>query len=139
MRQRMVIDASATLAWLFEEGAIGKQIGAILADADRVAPSLWQLEVVNAILVKERRKLLTVERGIQLLELLEDWGVEIIAQPPARALKQLAARARPHQLTAYDAVYLETAIGQGLPLFTRDANLRSAALRVGVPLISETR
>ena|ERR1022692_1311659 len=136
MPQRIVIDASVTLAWLFDENAAAARIEAVLSGADLVAPWLWRLEVVNVILVKERRNLLTVARGTQLLELLEDWAVEAVSEPVSRSLTGLAAVARPHQLTAYDAVYLDLAVSLGLPLFTRDNNLRDAATRIGVPLVT---
>jgi predicted nucleic acid-binding protein len=65
--------------------------------------------------------------------------VEIVAEPPVRSLTGLAAVARPHQLTAYDAAYLDLAVSLALPLFTRDQNLRTAAARVGVQLIQEAK
>lgn len=139
MTRRFVIDSSVTLAWLFDEDASANRIERVLSEADLVAPWLWRLEVVNVILVKERRKLLAAARGTQLLELLEDLAVEVVAEPPSRSLTGLAAAARPHQLTAYDAIYLDLAMREGLPLFTRDNNLRDAATRVGVPLVSAGR
>jgi|688.fasta_scaffold917998_2 predicted nucleic acid-binding protein len=49
-----------------------------------------------------------------------------------RSLVGLAQTARPYQLTAYDAVYLDLAIGLGLPPLTDDSALRRAAQSVGV-------
>ena len=43
--------------------------------------------------------------------------------------------AREHELTAYDAAYLELAMRLGLPLATGDRKLRTAARRVGVGLL----
>jgi predicted nucleic acid-binding protein len=139
MPSRIVIDSSVTLAWLFDEDKSANRIEPVLAGSDLVAPWLWRLEVVNVILVRERRKLLTAASGTQLLELLEDLDVEIVGEPTSRSLTALAATARPHQLTAYDAVYLELAISQGVPLFTRDNNLRDAASRLGVALVAASR
>jgi predicted nucleic acid-binding protein len=138
VRRRFVIDASVTLAWLFDEDSSANRIGAILDGAELVAPWLWRLEVVNVILVRERRKLLSIARGAQLLELLEDWAVEMMGEPPSRSLTGLAAAARPHQLSAYDAIYLDVAMSQGLPLFTGDNNLRNTAVRIGLPLVTST-
>lgn len=133
--RRFIIDSSVTLAWLFDEDHSTGRIEAVLKDAELVAPSLWRLEIVNVILVKQRRKLLTVAQGTHLLEVLEDWTVEVLAEPPTRSLTGLAALAQPHQLSAYDAVYLDLALSLGLPLFTRDNNLEAAAMRIGLPLI----
>jgi predicted nucleic acid-binding protein len=45
------------------------------------------------------------------------------------------ASARAFQLTAYDAVYLELARREGLPLATLDKGLRAAAKKAGVALL----
>lgn len=132
----LVVDASATLAWLFGE----EQANAVesrLGDAALVAPSLWRLEVVNAILIKERRKDITPAQGVRFLQILEAMAIDIVSDPPGRSLEQLALFARPHQLTAYDAVYLELATALGLPLWTYDRNLQQAAKRLGVELFAE--
>lgn len=80
---------------------------------------------------------MTVAQGAHLLELLEDWNVEVIGEPPSKSLVALASTARPHQLSAYDAVYLDLAVSLGLPLFTHDSSLRTAAERIGVELIPD--
>lgn len=41
--------------------------------------------------------------------------------------------ARQEGLTGYDAAYLELAMREGLPIATRDQQLREAAAREGVP------
>jgi predicted nucleic acid-binding protein len=43
--------------------------------------------------------------------------------------------ARSFQLTAYDAVYLDLARREGLPLATLDKGLRAAAVKAGVALL----
>jgi predicted nucleic acid-binding protein len=40
--------------------------------------------------------------------------------------------ARTHNLSAYDAAYLELAVRRGLPLATLDDKLKTAATRIGV-------
>ncbi len=45
------------------------------------------------------------------------------------------ASARAFQLMAYDAVYLELARREGLPLATLDKGLRAAAKKAGVALL----
>ncbi|MCA8953155.1 MAG: type II toxin-antitoxin system VapC family toxin [Planctomycetes bacterium] len=47
----------------------------------------------------------------------------------------MANFARPHQLTSYDALYLELAIGVGKPLCTLDHGMQDAARRLGVELV----
>jgi len=44
--------------------------------------------------------------------------------------------ARAHNLSAYDAAYLELAMRRGLPIATLDDKLKAAAAAVGVSLFS---
>lgn len=132
---RCLIDASVTLAWLFDESGRGAALDRQLKPLQLVAPWLWRLEVVNAVVARERRRQITEVQGIRLLSTLECVAVEVVPEPATRTLNGLAQTARPHQLTAYDAVYLDLAISLGLPLLTDDMNLRAAALRIGMELI----
>jgi predicted nucleic acid-binding protein len=50
----------------------------------------------------------------------------------AHAWSDALSLARGHNLTAYDAAYLELAIRRGLPMATIDRKLRTAAEPVGV-------
>jgi predicted nucleic acid-binding protein len=134
---RLVIDASVTLAWLFDEDSAAARIKSVLDRSELVAPWLWRLEVTNAVLVRERRKILTEAQAFRLLQLLNELTIDLMPEPLSRSASGLAQTARPHQLSAYDAVYLDLAIQLGLPLFTRDENLRAAAARAGVPLARE--
>jgi predicted nucleic acid-binding protein len=124
-----------TLAFLFDEGPTQRQVQSILKAADLVAPWLWRLEVTNAVLVRERQKRLSAAEAARLLELLDEITIELIAEPVGRTATNLAQLSRPHQLSTYDAVYLDLALRQDLPLFTVDRNLREAAKRVGARLI----
>lgn len=132
---RLLIDASSTLTWLFNEDGQGPKLAPVLQDHELVAPWLWRLEVVNAALVRERLKIITQAEGMQSLGVLESLDVEVLGEPGHRSLTGLAQTARPHQLSAYDAVYLDFAVSLDLPLLTNDKNLREAAKRVGVELV----
>lgn len=134
-----VLDASATLAWCFNEDGLGARLASLIGGAQPVAPWLWRLEVANAIMVKERRKLISVAEGARLLALLDDLGVEIAGEPASRTVASIAQLARRHQLSSYDAVYLELATTSALPLLTTDAALRDAAGREGVELVPVRR
>lgn len=54
----------------------------------------------------------------------------------ARTFHSVPALARAHQLSSYDASYLELAMRLGLPLATLDKDLAKAATSVGVPLLT---
>ncbi len=87
------------------------------------------------MLVKERRRDISVADGSRFLQIVDALQIDIVGEPGQRSLEALANFARPHQLTSYDALYLELAISLGLPLCTLDRNLQSAARRCGVDLI----
>jgi predicted nucleic acid-binding protein len=109
----------------------------VLDQSELVAPWLWRLEVTNAVLVRERRKVLTESQALRILQLIDELTIELVAEPVARTAAGLAQTARPHQLSSYDAVYLDLAINRGLALYTRDKNLFAAAVRTGVPIVKE--
>ena len=54
----------------------------------------------------------------------------------AQALDAVTEIARPHQLSVYDASYVELARRLALPLATLDQRLGAAATRIGVALFT---
>lgn len=87
------------------------------------------LEVVNGLLVAERKKRITPARVDECLEVIS--ALPLIADVDAESVSVIRL-ARGTGLSAYDASYLELAIRHALPLATRDRALRSAAGRVGI-------
>ena len=134
-----VVDANATVAWLFEEPEHASQLPEDFGEATLVVPWLWRTEVSNVILVTERRQRITEAQGTRYLQILDALDIEVVGEPLQRPLEMLAQFARPHHLTAYDALYLELAVSVGLPLCTFDGGLQDAARRLGVELIVDRR
>lgn len=130
-----VLDASATLAWIFGEADQSQNTDVLMANSELVAPTLWRLEVVNSILSKERQKKITASQGSRYLMILDSLEIDLVNPPANQSLEQLALIARPHQLSSYDAVYLDLAVTLGLPIYSLDVNLQEAAKRVGLKLI----
>ena len=130
-----VIDANVTLAWLFAEDEHRIWMPKDWAEADMVSSWLWRLEVTNAVLVKERRRQITQAQGSRFLQVLESLEIDVVGDRAGRSMEQLALVARPHQLSAYDTVYLDLATTLGLPLCTLYHNLQAAAKRSGVDLV----
>lgn len=131
---RLVIDASVTLACVLNEPRDSDELVELLGNCEPVAPWIWWLEVTNALLVRERRKLMTPAQSERVLALLDGWNVELSHRVEARSLAEIAHFSRPHQLTTYDAAYLEAAVSHALPLCTLDSNLKRAAKAIGVKL-----
>ena len=132
-----VLDASLALAWSFDdeaEPASDLDIGLVSRD-QAIAPSVWAMEVANALVIAERRGRLTRSESTRLATALAALGVEVEPISAQRALSSVLDFARDYELTSYDASYLELAARQGIPLASIDQRLRNAAARAGVELI----
>ncbi len=130
-----VLDGSITLAWFFEDeaDAYAESVEDALASAAAVVPALWPLEVANGLLMGERRKRTTEAKVTQFVALLTTLPISIDDETVARAWRDSLHLARAHNLTVYDAAYLELALRRGLPLASLDDRLKKAAAAVGVP------
>lgn len=132
----IVVDATAAIAWAMHEDDLTDTLTQYFASGRIVAPALWRLEVLNVVLKKERQKFITAQQGDRLLRDLDAIGVDIVDLLSDRSFEQLAQLARPHQLTAYDAIYLDLALATSASLLTLDQNLIDAAGRVGVAIVT---
>lgn len=132
----LVLDASVTLAWAFEDEENGYPDVVLesLAEATACVPIIWPLEVGNALLVAERRGRLNQAATVQFLALLMQLPIVIEPERPERMLGEILSLAREQGLSTYDATYLHLAMRQGFPLATTDEFLRKAATRAGVQL-----
>ncbi|MBI3525824.1 MAG: type II toxin-antitoxin system VapC family toxin [Betaproteobacteria bacterium] len=127
-----VVDCSVSIAWLFDQQADEYTEAALdaLSGAFAVAPRWWNIEVLNVLLTLERRGRLSANKAVELLRHLQRLPVRLREfQGSTFELHALALR---HQLSSYDALYLETALATGLPLATRDKALQQAAIESGV-------
>jgi predicted nucleic acid-binding protein len=129
-----VLDGSIALAWFFEDeaDAYAEAVQDSLAEASALVPSLWALEVANGALVGERRKRTTQAKVTQFLSLLKSLPITTDDETAVRAWQETLQLARTHNLSVYDAAYLELAMRRGLPLATLDEDLEAAAAAVGV-------
>jgi predicted nucleic acid-binding protein len=137
---RFVLDASVALAWFVDNpvAAYAVRVRKSLArDARALVPGLWHLEMANGFAIAERRGILTSANsraGIAAIEQLLVQSIENSAD--FISLRQVLTTARDFQLSAYDAVYLDTARRQRLPIATLDRRLLSAAQQAGVEVYS---
>jgi predicted nucleic acid-binding protein len=138
--KRFVLDASVALAWFLDRptAPFADHIRHLLLRGNRaVVPMLWQLEIANGLITAERRGVLTPSDTVEALQNLDIVIAQAIetSQDPVSMRRALHA-AREFRLTAYDAVYLETALRQDLPLATLDRQLVTAASKAGVEILS---
>lgn len=132
--KEFVLDCSATVPWVFESEAT-KATDALL---DRLAqgarawvPALWHLELAN-VLLGARRKNRIDQAGVeQFLGTLALYDVAVDQDTMANAWAKTLALAESHNLSVYDAAYLELALRRGLPLATLDTALAAAMKKAG--------
>lgn len=133
-----VLDCSVTMAWCFDDEATPYTDGVrdCLTDHQAVVPSIWPLEAGNATIMGERRGRLDRARSSRFFVLLQALPIVVDDETSSRAFSDIVHLARAHNLSAYDAAYLELAIRRGLPLACLDGKLKTAALAAGVVLFS---
>jgi len=132
----LVIDASMALAWIFErenpaEADRANRVLESATETEMIVPPLWHTEVANALLVGERRKIVTEAQVIDFLARLDRLPIGTDDVLPAARRDQVMALARENGLTAYDAIYLDLALRTSASLATFDSKLLSAMRRVG--------
>ena len=89
----------------------------------RSAPSFWPHEVLNALLVGEKRKRISKELARSFLDDLAALPIVLEQFPAGIVFDRIQQLSREHGLTAYDAAYLDLALDSGLPLATLDEDL----------------
>jgi predicted nucleic acid-binding protein len=132
-----VFDASVTMAWCFDDGRTNETDALFrrLATSAAVVPQLWPLEVANVLALAVRKGRLTVAKRAQFIAVLDASPIHVDAETARNAFDRVLPLADAHQLTTYDATYLELAMRSGVPLATLDQQLRAAATAAGVPLL----
>jgi predicted nucleic acid-binding protein len=133
----IVIDASVALAWCFPDETSDYADGVLAALEDRAAmvPAIWSLEIANALLVGERRKRIRQPEVRRFVELLKSLNIVEDGQAFADTVSNILPLALEHDLSAYDAAYLDVAVRHGAPLATLDAALQKAARAAGVKIL----
>lgn len=136
---RFILDASVALSWFVDHP--------VAADAERVRgllskglialiPAIWELEMINGFVKAERRQTLPkdeIDRAFLEMTGLRRTSIQL--DSGLVSLQDTLAIARAHQLTSYDASYIELARRLGLALATLDADLKGAAGKAGVRIV----
>jgi predicted nucleic acid-binding protein len=136
---RFVLDASVALAWVLDNPvpAYASRVEKTLLGGQRgIVPALWHLEVANGLAMAERRRDLgsaDIEHALVLLRAAASRAID--TETNLIAIEEALKTARAYRLTAYDAVYLNLARDQNLPLATLDQALREGANKAGVKLL----
>ena len=129
----LVVDASVVMAWLFddEDEPRADDVLELLEEDGALVPQLWHLETRNTLLVAERRGCVAAGGIKERLDALRGLPIRTDADPDLQSAFDLA---RAHELSFYDAMYLELAKRESADLATLDGPLGRAAVAEGVPL-----
>ena len=123
---KFVLDASVALTWCFpnENAAMAQHVAGLFKRGDTgLAPSFWPHEVLNALLVGEKRKRISRQLVRSFLDDLATLPIVLEQFPATVVFDRIQRLSREHGLTAYDAAYLDLALDSGLPLATLDEAL----------------
>ncbi len=129
-----VLDSSVALAWLLPDET-NERTDAL---ADRLeqesahVPSIWPLEVGNALLTALRRRRINAGAFDRCISVLSALPIETDS---TAGLARVLAIARRFGLTSYDAAYLELAQRRSLPLATLDEKLGQACKALKLPVL----
>ncbi|MEW6375278.1 MAG: type II toxin-antitoxin system VapC family toxin [Thermodesulfobacteriota bacterium] len=134
-----VIDSSIALAWALPDETskeADRFLSRFLVRNIFWVPALWWYEMANALLMAQRRKRLTEAERIRLIELYRKLPIQTDMTLDSDIMGRFHTLAIEYNLSAYDTAYLELAQRRGLGLATVDRQLRSAAQKAGVKVVS---
>jgi predicted nucleic acid-binding protein len=130
----LVVDASITLAWLFDDE--GDSVSELALDltmrSGATAPLIWRIEVANGLRSAMRRRRITIQQRDAWLPVLSKLPVTEDLFTNQLAWSKTLALSDQYALTLYDAAYLELAIRTGLTLASNDKDLNEAGRAVGI-------
>jgi predicted nucleic acid-binding protein len=125
----MVLDSSITLAWVYSDETTDavQQVFDALSQSGAWVIGLWRLEVANVLEMGVRRKRHDAKFRDATLADLAQLPIQVDAETDRQAWGETLRLAARHQLTLYDAAYLELALRRNLPLATLDEDVCHAA------------
>ncbi|HUX40328.1 MAG TPA: type II toxin-antitoxin system VapC family toxin [Rectinemataceae bacterium] len=133
-----VLDASVAGSLFLpdEEAETARSILAGLGNEDvLLVPPLFWYEMANVVSGAVRKGRLDEGPAFRALEMLRRLGLKIDTRQLEEVTPGLVMLARSHELSSYDAAYLELAAREGATLCSHDGALRGAALSMGLELL----
>jgi predicted nucleic acid-binding protein len=132
----LVLDASATLAWLMNrvdkaESQLADEVLRHIQKQAAIVPAVWFPEVANGVLMAERRAGVGSAKSAAFMGLVNSLPIEEDAIRPSAVQATVLLLARAYDLTGYDATYLELVLRTGRVLATFDRHLADAVRKAG--------
>ena len=131
-----VLDASIAVAWAFDDEADQRAdaVAELMIDAFALVPSLWHVELANALAMGLRRGRIDQDGITAFMVSLATFDIRTDMVTPHAG--RLAVASADHGLSAYNVSYLVLAEDRALPLATSDRALAEAAAAAGVSLLT---
>ena len=129
-----VLDCSVVLAWCLpdEQSDYAAQTLDLLLDQQAIVPPLWHLEVMNVLLMAQRRNRLEKDKISNILQTLSNLNISTDKKHIEINEPNFISFAVKHQITSYDAAYLYLAKRENIPLATLDKKMKQIAQNLGV-------
>ncbi|MEO0635383.1 MAG: type II toxin-antitoxin system VapC family toxin [Pseudomonadota bacterium] len=132
-----VLDPSAFFAWQFpdEDETLVLPVVNRFLETGAVVPVHWIAEVANGYAMAVRRKRMLPQFRQSALQRIAGLPLEVDEQSRTAFMGYIQILCDRHELSAYDASYLELAMRRQLPLATLDKKLMAAARLEGLTLL----
>jgi predicted nucleic acid-binding protein len=134
----VVLDASVALAWCFpdETSDYADEVLVALKSEIVKVPTIWAIEITNAIVIGERSKRIMPVDVLRFEQLIGALTVVESSQTVKENVANVLPLAREFKLTAYDAAYLDLSARLGAPLATLDNGLQKACRAAAIKLFT---
>lgn len=130
----IVLDCSYAVALVMPDEPRPASLAEVV-ETRLLVPSIWACEVANTLRMAVRRSRVSADGMLGLVSLLEGLKIEAAGSADT-AVRQRYLAAQTHDLTAYDAAYIELALQQRCALATLDARLATAARQAGLHVLA---
>jgi predicted nucleic acid-binding protein len=132
----VVIDCSVALVWYLpdETSVLADDALGAVETSGALVPVHFKAEFANGLTMGVRRKRITAAFRGEALEELARLPLDYDVAGLDAVWREVPELADAHGLTIYDALYLELALRQRIPLATLDKSLRRAATDAGAKL-----
>ena len=128
---KAVVDTNVVAYLMLGTDRFVEEARAVMIALDEAwAPALWEAELVNAIWMAVRHKVLPLVEGAKRLTLADGLGIHSV---PNRTLWQGAlVRAHEANVAVYDTLFVELAVREQVPLATFDGGVLKAFPSIAV-------
>jgi predicted nucleic acid-binding protein len=122
------------LAWCLEDESneYADNLLDLLIDQQAIVPSLWHLEVMNVLLMAQRRGRVEQGKIPLILQTLSNLPISTDKREIDINDENFINFANQYQLTSYDATYLYLAKREKIPVATLDKKMQQVAIELGL-------